>query len=443
MQLYKHIITYYAIILIYIIMNLNTYEDLIQKRVLAQKQILNLKKKNIDFENQKVDRDFNNAEFFKPITDSNEKMIEKMEEKNDKINEIISNSLPYYEDQDQLQDKEQLTLPYNEENEVNETLIYDLSKPLLREEKQFLNDLAENKKVELYKKKNGETVNADIKIIGVDNIMKSSDEELKNELKNKDLKSLGNKISAYYSHNKNNKLLLLYRNAITKYQKIIKNELANREYIEKKEEIKGEGAKTKKRNAYKIVNSKYNDKLLINMPKLLNEMIIEAKLSNNNDILYTNKCDKCTIDLLTKRYNPKTKYSQLAKNIFNDLNDLSGMVKKRNMKSKMIGKGKIILNEEDRNKRVNLIRSSIIAGNNNNEMIQELKQLTNQEINTDGKTPRDLFNDLKNLTPILKTSNATTHLKNRIFNIIDYLRTNEFISKTQYHDYIKKHLNLI
>ena len=80
-------------------------------------------------------------------------MIEKMEEKNDKINEIISNSLPYYEDQDQLQDKEQLTLPYNEENEVNETLIYDLSKPLLREEKQFLNDLAENKKVELYKKK--------------------------------------------------------------------------------------------------------------------------------------------------------------------------------------------------------------------------------------------------------------------------------------------------
>ena len=75
-------------------------------------------------------------------------------------------------------------------------------------------------------------------------------------------------------------------------------------------------------------------------------------------------------------------------------------------------------------------------------MAQELKQLTNQEINTD-KTPIDLINDLKILTPILKTSNATTDLKNRIFNIIDYLRTNEFISKTKYHDYIKKHLNLI
>ena len=424
-------------------MDLNTYEDLIQKRLLAQKQILNLKKKNIDFENQKVDRDFNNAEFFKPITDSNEKLIDKMEEKNDKINEIISNSLPYYEDQDQFQDNELLTLPYNEEDEEDEIYVYDISKKLSPEGKQFLEKLSENKVIPLYTKKNGKEVNADIKIIGVDNIMKASNDELISELKNKDLKSLGNKISGYLKYNKNNKLLKSYRKAITEYYRIINRELSNRENIVKKEEITGEGAKTKKRNAYKIVNSKYNDKLLINMPKLLNEMIIEAKLSNNDDILYSNRCDKCTIDLLTKRYNPKKKYSQLAKNIFNDLNDLSGMVKKRNMKSKLIGKGKIILNEQDKNKRVNLIRSSIIAGNDNKQMIQELKQLTNQEINTEGKTSRDLFNDLKNLTPLLKTSNATTELKNRIFNIIDYLRTNEFISKTQYHDYIKKHLNLI
>ena len=367
-------------------------------------------------------------------------MIDKMEEKNDKINEIISNSLPYYEDEDQLQDNEQLTLPYNEENE---SYTYDISKTLLPQEKQFLEDLSVKKVIHLYTKKNGEEVNSDIKIIGVDNIMKASDDELKNELYNKDIKSLGNKISGYFKYNKDNKLLKSYRNAIRKYLEIIRTELRNRENLIKNEEITGEGGKTKKRNSYKIVNSKYNDKLLINMPKLLNEMIIEAKLSNNNDILYSNRCDKCTIDLLSKRYNPKRKYSQLAKNIFNDLNDLSGMVKKRNMKSKLIGKGKIILNEEDKNKRVNLIRSSIIAGNDNKQMIQELKQLTNQEINTEGKTSRDLINDLKNLTPLLKTTNASTELKNRIFNIIDYLRTNEFISKTQYHDYIKKHLNLI
>ena len=176
------------------------------------------------------------------------------------------------------------------------------------------------------------------------------------------------------------------------------------------EEMKEGDDMKKKRNGYKIVNSKYNDKLLINMPKLLNEMIIEAKLSNNDDILYSNKCDK-TINLLTKRYNPKIKYSQLSKNIFNDLNDLSGMVKKQNMKNKIICQGKIILNENDKEKRINLLRSSIIAGNDNKQMAQELKQLTNQDINTDGKTPRDLIDDLKNLTLILKTSNATNDLK--------------------------------
>ena len=203
-----------------------------------------------------------------------------------------------------------------------------------------------------------------------------------------------------------------------------------------------EGEGIKKRDGYKILNSKYNDKLLINVPKLLNEMILEAKLSNCDDILYSNKCDEPTIDLLTKRFNPKTKYSQLAKNIFNDLNDLSGMVKKRNMKTKKIGKS-IIFNEKDREKRVNLLMSSIIAGNYNKEMARELKQLTNQEINTDNKTPKDLVDDLKSLTPILKTSNATSDLKYRIFTIIDYLRTNEFISRSQYHDYIKKYLNVI
>ena len=121
-------------------MDLNTYEDLIQKRVLAQKQILNLKKKNIDFEYQKVDRDFYNAELFKPIVETNEKMIDKMEENNDKINEIISNTLPCYEDQEQVQ--EQLSLPFDEDD-----IIYNFSKPLEPIQRDFLDELSENHRV--------------------------------------------------------------------------------------------------------------------------------------------------------------------------------------------------------------------------------------------------------------------------------------------------------
>ena len=73
-------------------------------------------------------------------------------------------------------------------------------------------------------------------------------------------------------------------------------------------------------------------------------------------------------------------------------------------------------------------------------MREELSRLTNQEINTDGKKPEDVINDLKSLTPILKTSDASTDVKHRIYNIIDYLRTNQFITRSQYHDYIKEHL---
>ena len=58
MQLYINIITYYAIILIKYIMDLDTYENLIHKRVKGQQNIMNLKKKNTDFQNQKIDRDF-------------------------------------------------------------------------------------------------------------------------------------------------------------------------------------------------------------------------------------------------------------------------------------------------------------------------------------------------------------------------------------------------
>ena len=78
------------------------------------------------------------------------------------------------------------------------------------------------------------------------------------------------------------------------------------------------------------------------------------------------------------------KYSKLSKQSFNDLNLLSVMVKKRNGKRKLIGKS-IILNEKDRQKRINLLRASIIAENNNQTMHRELSELTNQEINTENK----------------------------------------------------------
>ena len=107
--------------------------------------------------------------------------------------------------------------------------------------------------------------------------------------------------------------------------------------------------------------------------------------------------------------------------------------------SKLINGSAIILNEKDRQKRINLLRGSIVAGNDNKKVHQELAELTNQEINTN-KKPDDLINDLHTLTPILKTSNADENVKNRVYNIVDYLRSNQLISRDQYHKYINEHL---
>ena len=74
---------------------------------------------------------------------------------------------------------------------------------------------------------------------------------------------------------------------------------------------------------------------------------------------------------------------------------LSGIVEKRNNKAKLINGSAIILNEKDRQKTIDLPRGTIIAGNDNMKIYNELEQLTNQEINTNNKIPDDLFNDLK------------------------------------------------
>ena len=87
-----------------------------------------------------------------------------------------------------------------------------------------------------------------------------------------------------------------------------------------------------------------------------------------------------------------------------------------------------------------LLRSSIIAGNDNKKMQNELARLTNQENVTQDKSIDDIYKDLKTLTPILKTSQGDENVYNYVYNIIDYIRSNKHISREQYHKYIKKHL---
>ena len=137
----------------------------------------------------------------------------------------------------------------------------------------------------------------------------------------------------------------------------------------------GKGAKYKqpKRNAYKI-----NGGLMIDLPKLLNEMKLNAY--RGGKLVYQSDVDKSLINLLTKRYNPKTKYSINAVSIFNDLNSLSNMLKHRSSgKSRMVGSSMTYYNNANElADRMKILVGSMTAGNNSPVLKNDLWQINDE-----------------------------------------------------------------
>ncbi|KAL9980406.1 hypothetical protein ACROYT_G008994 [Oculina patagonica] len=178
---------------------------------------------------------------------------------------------------------------------------------------------------------------------------------------------------------------------LSKYRTIIKG-------INLREKT-GEGIrsyKQPKRNAYKINNGQYGG-LLINMPRLINEMVIEAV--KDGKMVYEDIADKSLVDLITKRFNPKKKYSSKAIKIFNNLNMLSNIPKHRSSgKSKLIG-GAIIYSD-----------------------------------------PNDLMKRLTLLTGSKRAGNTSIALRNEMWQIIDYLLKQGVIAKAQYDKFVRTQL---
>ena len=165
------------------------------------------------------------------------------------------------------------------------------------------------------------------------------------------------------------------KETLSKYKDFIIDILKYKSYT-----TKGEGIrkyKQPKRNAYKIQNSHYGG-LLVDYPKLINNMLLDVY--KNNKLVYQDKADKSLIDLLTKRYNPKTKYSIDAVRIFNDLNLLANMAKhKSSKKSNMIGSS--LDDRSDPNKlakRLEIIVGSLNAGNNSRILKNDLTLINNE-----------------------------------------------------------------
>ena len=141
--------------------------------------------------------------------------------------------------------------------------------------------------------------------------------------------------------------------------------------------LSGEGLHTQpKRNAYKINQYGQYGGLMIDIPKLMGQLRLIA--SKDGQKVLDKKVDFDTIDLLTKRFNSKKKYSDIAKMVFNELNQLSEIpIHKTSNKFKKIGSGVVYFNNiNDLLDRMELLSGSILAGNNS--VKNEFSQITHK-----------------------------------------------------------------
>ena len=135
--------------------------------------------------------------------------------------------------------------------------------------------------------------------------------------------------------------------------------------------------KQPKRNAYKISDSSYGN-LSVDVPRLMNEM--KLNVFRGGKIIYQADADKSLVDLLTKRFNPRKKYSLNAVKIFNDLNLLANLPRHPSSgKSKLLGSGVVYYNDPNKlAERMKILVGSMAAGNNSPVIKNDLTMINDE-----------------------------------------------------------------
>ena len=250
-----------------------------------------------------------------------------------------------------------------------------------------------------FKKKNGETIK-DFPKPSVVIKMGVKERSKIMDIVNRAITSWNAKTRAINKEGRN--MAVMQKEYFKKYKSVINTALEGQKHLKDKQQAgpSGEGLRKynqPKRNAYKIQKSSNRSPsvwhyggLLVDYPKLMNNMLLDVY--KDNKLVYQDKADRSLIDLLTKRYNPKTKYSIDAVRIFNDLNLLTNMAKhKSSKKSNMIGSslwllppahgGSSLVDRSDPNKlakRLEIIVGSLNAGNNSRILKNDLTLINNE-----------------------------------------------------------------
>ena len=154
-----------------------------------------------------------------------------------------------------------------------------------------------------------------------------------------------------------------------------------------------------KRNAYKISQKGQYGGLVIDLPKLQGQLKVIAH--KNGQKVYDKQADFDTLDLLTKRFNSKKNYSELARSVFSDLNRLSKIpIHRTSKKYSKLGSGVVYYNNpQDLLSRLELLGGSMSAGNNSSDVREEFVKIVHRlnKLNViDNKQVNDLIKEYLN-----------------------------------------------
>ena len=146
-----------------------------------------------------------------------------------------------------------------------------------------------------------------------------------------------------------------------------------------------------KRNAYKIKDGAYGG-LSVDVPKLKNEMklnVFRGGKGGSRKLIYRADADKSLVDLLTKRFNPRSSYSLNAVKIFNDLNLLANLPRHPSSgKSKLLGSGVVFYKDpKELAGRMKILVGSMAAGNNSPVIKNDLSMINDELLKIGAITP--------------------------------------------------------
>ena len=329
-----------------------------EAKINAGKQVSNVRNTLKEFKHGRQDIQEELSEVYKPIVKAQEDVKQKIDEKQDKMLEQLQKNqkaltsgledLLMFQQLPDEQPQEVTKLPIGyEPTMMKPEFKSDVDKGFDKDEIQKLT------KYELYPP-------SDVLKASIDGTL-DIDEYDKNlgEL----IKEIGRQ-KAHLSTTKKNRPKNKDRiDEITKDIKLLQKYKNRIKIIPEGKKTIGTGYTQPKRNAYKISSGGKYGNLMIDIPKLMGQLHLVAK--KDGEKVLDKKVDFDTLDLLTKRFNSKKKYSDLSKMVFNQLNKLGELpIHRTSKKFSKLGSGVVYFNDtNDLINQMELLGGSIMAGN--------------------------------------------------------------------------------